>query len=322
MQGNVSKLSGNPLRLIDLRPLSVSCSLPGLANISLPTICFSIFMWIAFLLFQVPDHCPQRSLESFTEDGTEGKGLGYSGKLLSFLWCLPCIVVQSLSPRTAAQQASLSITSSQSLLKLMSVESVMPSQPSYPLSPPSPPIFSLSQYQSLFQWVGSLHQVTKVLKLQLQHQSIKWILKVDFLEDWLVGSPCSPRDGLSRVFSNTTAQKHQFCGCSAFFMVQLLHPYMTTGKTIALTRWTLVGKVMSLLFNMLSRFVIAFLPRNKCLLILWLQLPSTVILEPKGEKICRCFHFFPFYLPQSYGNGCHDPCFLNAEFQVSFFNPS
>ena len=109
MQGNVSKLSGNPLRLIDLRPLSVSCSLPGLANISLPTICFSIFMWIAFLLFQVPDHCPQRSLESFTEDGTEGKGLGYSGKLLSFLWSLPCIVVQSLSPRTAAQQASLSI---------------------------------------------------------------------------------------------------------------------------------------------------------------------------------------------------------------------
>ena len=68
---------------------------------------------------------------------------------------------------------------------------------------------------------------------------------------------------------------------SAFFIVQLSHPYMTTGKTIALTRWTFVGKVMSLLFNMLSRLVITFLPRRKCLLILWLQSPSTVILEPQ-----------------------------------------
>ena len=68
--------------------------------------------------------------------------------------------------------------------------------------------------------------------------------------------------------------------CSAFFIVQLSHPYTTTGKTIALTRWTFVGKVMSLLFNMLSRLVIAFLPRSKCLLISWLQSPSAVILEP------------------------------------------
>ena len=68
--------------------------------------------------------------------------------------------------------------------------------------------------------------------------------------------------------------------CSAFFIVQLSHPYMTTGKTIALTRWTFVGKVMSLLFNMLSRLVIAFLPRSKRLLISWLQSPSAVILEP------------------------------------------
>ena len=68
---------------------------------------------------------------------------------------------------------------------------------------------------------------------------------------------------------------------SAFFTVQLSHPYMTTGKTIALTRWTLVGKIMSLLLNMLSRLVITFLPRSKCLLISWLQSPSAVILEPK-----------------------------------------
>ena len=72
--------------------------------------------------------------------------------------------------------------------------------------------------------------------------------------------------------------------CSAFFIVQLSHPYVTTGRTIALTRWTFVGKVMSLLFNMLSRLVIAFLPRSKGLLISWLQLPSAVILEPKKIK--------------------------------------
>ena len=72
--------------------------------------------------------------------------------------------------------------------------------------------------------------------------------------------------------------------CSAFFMVQFSHPYMTTGKTIALTKWTFVGKIMSLLFNMLSRLVIAFLPRNKCLLISWLQSPSPVIWEPKKRK--------------------------------------
>ena len=84
--------------------------------------------------------------------------------------------------------------------------------------------------------------------------------------------------GLSRVFSNTTALILQ---CSAFFIVQLSHPYMTTGKTIALTRRTFVGKVMSLLFNILSRLVITFLPRNKCLLISWLQSSSAMILEQK-----------------------------------------
>ena len=87
---------------------------------------------------------------------------------------------------------------------------------------------------------------------------------------------------------------------SAFFMVQLSHPYMTTGKTIALTIQTFVGKVMSLLFNTLSRFVITFLPRNKCLLISWLKLPSTVILEPKKIK-CHYFHFFPIYFLLSDG---------------------
>ena len=84
--------------------------------------------------------------------------------------------------------------------------------------------------------------------------------------------------------------------CSAFFMVQLSYPYMTTGETIVLTRWTFVGKIMSLLFNMLSRLLIAFLPRSKHLLISWLQSPSTVILEPR-KIVFHCFHSFPTYLP-------------------------
>ena len=84
--------------------------------------------------------------------------------------------------------------------------------------------------------------------------------------------------------------------CSAFFIVQLSHPYMTTEKTIALTRQTFVGKIMSLLFNMLSRLVTTFLPSSKCLLISWLQSPSAVSLEPK-KIVCHCFHCFPIYLP-------------------------
>ena len=100
---------------------------------------------------------------------------------------------------------------------------------------------------------------------------------------------------------------------SAFFIVQLSHPYMTTGKTIALTRQSVVGKVMSLLLNMLSRLVIAFLPRSKCLLVSWLQSPSSVIWEPK-KIVCHCFHCFPIYLPWSNGTRWHDLSFLNVEF--------
>ena len=85
--------------------------------------------------------------------------------------------------------------------------------------------------------------------------------------------------------------------CSAFFIVQLSDPYMTTGKTIALTRWTFIDKVMSLLFKMLSRLVITFLPRSKHLLISWLQSPSAEILEPPENEVSHCFHCFPIYLP-------------------------
>jgi len=98
-------------------------------------------------------------------------------------------------------------------------------------------------------------------------------------------------------------------------MVQLSHQYMTTGKPIALTIWTLVGKVMSLLFNTLSWFVIAFLPRSKRLN--FMTAVTTVILEPKKIK-CVTFHFFPIYLPWSDETGCHDLCFLMLSFKLAF----
>ena len=101
---------------------------------------------------------------------------------------------------------------------------------------------------------------------------------------------------------------------SAFFTVQLSHPYMTTGKNIALTRWTFVGKVMSLLLNMLSRLVVTFLQRSKCISISWLQSPSAVILEPPKNKVWHCFHCFSIDFPWSDGTGCHDLSFLNVEF--------
>ena len=101
--------------------------------------------------------------------------------------------------------------------------------------------------------------------------------------------------------------------CSAFFILQLSHLYMTTGKTIALTRQIFVDKVMSMLFNMLSRLVITFLPMSKHLLVSWLQSPSAVILDSQKQK-SHCFHCFPTYLPWSDGTRCHDLSFLNVDF--------
>ena len=151
-------------------------------------------------------------------------------------------------------------------------------QPSHPLSSPSPPAFNLSQHQGLFQWVDSSHQLAKVLELQLQHQSFQWILRTDFLYiDWLdlLAVQAALKCLLQHYGSKASILWH-----SAFFMVQLSQLYMTTGKTIALTIWHFVSKITSLLFNKMSRFVIAFLPKNNCLLIAWLQSPSAVILEP------------------------------------------
>ena len=117
---------------------------------------------------------------------------------------------------------------------------------------------------------------------------------ISFMIDWF--DLCAVQGTLKSLLQHHSS-KAPVLQHSAFFMVQLSHPYMTTGKTRTLTRWTFVGKVMSLLFNMLSRLVLAFVPRSKRLLISWLQSPSAVILEPLQNKVCNCFHCFPIYLP-------------------------
>ena len=155
-------------------------------------------------------------------------------------------------------------------------------QPSHPLSSPSPPALNLSQHQGLFKWAISSHQVAKVLEFQLQHQSFQWTPRTDLLWDGLVGSPCSPRN--SQEFSPTPHFKCINSPALSFLYSPVLTSYMTTGKTRALTRWTFVDKVIFLLFNMLSRLVITFLPRSKHRLISWLQSPSAVILEPRKIK--------------------------------------
>ena len=185
-------------------------------------------------------------------------------------------------------------------------------QSSHLLSSPSPPAFHLSQHQGLFKWVSSSHQVARVWEFQLQHQSCQWTLRSDGRLDLLAVQ------GTLKSLLQHHSSKAPILQHSAFFMVQLSHPYMTTGKTIALTRRTFLGKVMSLLLNMLYRLVITFLPRSKRLLISWLQSPSAVILEPQN-KVCHCFHCFPIYLPWSDGNGCHDLSFLNVELSANFF---
>ena len=184
-------------------------------------------------------------------------------------------------------------------------------QPSHPPSSPSRSAFNPSQHQGLFQWVNSSHEVAKVLEFQPQHQSFQrtprtGLLRVDWLDLLAVQRT---RKSLLQHHSS----KASILWRSAFFTVQLSHPYMTTGKTIALTRWTFIGKLISLLLNTLSRLVITFLPRSKRLLISWLQSPSAVILEPKTNKIWHCFPCFPIYFPWSDGTRCHDLRFLNVE---------
>ena len=118
-------------------------------------------------------------------------------------------------------------------------------QPSHPLLSPSLPAFNLSQFQGLFQWVSSSHQVAKVLELQVQHQSFQWIFRISFRIDWFDLAVQGTRKSILQQHS----LKASILWCSAFFMVQLSHPYITTGKSITLTKWTFVGKVMFLLLK-------------------------------------------------------------------------
>ena len=136
--------------------------------------------------------------------------------------------------------------------------------------------------------------MAKILELQLQrHPSNQYSGLIFFRMDWL--DLLAVQVTLKSLLQHHTS-KASILWCSAFFIVQLSHPYRTTGKTIALIRRTFVSKVMSLFFNMLSRLVIAFLPRSKFLLISLLQSPSAVISEPR-KLFSHCFHHFPTYLP-------------------------
>ena len=119
-------------------------------------------------------------------------------------------------------------------------------QPSHSLLPHSPPAFNLSQHQGLFQWVSSLHQVAKVLEFQLQHPSNAYLVLISFRIDWL---DLLALQGTLKSLLQHHSSKSSILWHSSFFTVQLSHPYMTIGKTIALTIWTFISKVMSLLFN-------------------------------------------------------------------------
>ena len=197
--------------------------------------------------------------------------------------------VQSLSrvqlfatPRIAARQASLSITNSQSSLKLMSIEAVMPSRHlilcrPLLLLPPIPPSIRLFSKESTLcmrwpkYWSFSFSSIPS--------KEIPGL--ISFRMDWL---DLLAGQGTLKSLLQHHSSKASILWHSAFFTAQLSHPYMTTGKIIALTRQTFVDKVMSPLFNMLSRLVTTFLPRSKHHLISWLQSPSAVILEPRKIK--------------------------------------
>ena len=189
-----------------------------------------------------------------------------------------------VTPRTASCQASLSITNSRSLLKLMSIELVMPSNYlilCHPLLlPPSifPSIRVFSNESVLcIKWPNYWSSSFSI------SPSNEYSGLISFRMDWL---DLLAVQGTLKSLLQHHSSKASILQHSAFFIVELSHPYITTGKTIALTRWTFVGKVMSLLFNMLSRLVIAFFPRSKCLLISRQQSPSAVILElPKIKSV-------------------------------------
>ena len=214
-------------------------------------------------------------------------------------------------------QASLSITNSWSLLKLMPIKSVMPSNHLLlchlllllPSIFPSIRVFS-NESVVCIRWPKYWSFNFSV------SPSTEYSGLISFRIDWfdLLAVQGTLKSFLQHHSSKASVLQH-----SPFFMVQLSHPYMTTGKTIALIRWTFFSKVMSLLFNMLFTLAISFFPRSKHLLISRLQSPSAVILEPK-KIVCHCFHCFPIYFPWSDGTRCHDLRFLNVELLSQLFH--
>ena len=185
------------------------------------------------------------------------------------------------TPWTAACQASPSISNSQCLLKLMCIEVVMPSNHlilCHPLLLP-PSIFTSIRIFSSESFIRIRWPKYWSFSFSIS-PSNEYSGLISSRMDWL---DLLAVQGTLKSLLQHHSSKASILPRPAFFIVQLSHLYMTTGKTIALTRWTFVGKVMSLLFNMLSRLVIAFLPRSKRLLISWLQSPSAVIMEPKNK---------------------------------------
>ena len=195
------------------------------------------------------------------------------------------------TPWTVAHQASLSISNSQSLPKFMSIESVMPSNYLILCCP-------LLLLPSIFTSIRVFSNESALRIRWPKYWSFSFSISPSNEYSGLISFRIDCFDlfavpGTLKSLLQHHSSKASILWHSVFFIVQLSHPYMTTGKTIALTRLTFVGKVMSLLFNMLSRWVIAFLPRTKGLLISWLQSPSAVILQPKKNKVSHCF---PIYL--------------------------
>ena len=182
-----------------------------------------------------------------------------------------------VTPWTAARQASLVHHQLPELAQTHVCRVGDAVQPSHLLSASSPSAFSLSQYQGLLQWVSSSYQVPKVLEFHLQYQFFQYSGLISFRIDWL---DLRAVQGTLKSLLQHHSSKASILWCSAF-IVQLSYPHMTTGKTIALTRWTFVGKMMSLLFNMLSRLTITFLPRSKSLLKFHGCTHHLQILEPK-----------------------------------------
>ena len=198
------------------------------------------------------------------------------------------------TPRITAHQAFLSITNTRSSLRLTSIESVMPSSHlilccPLLLLPPIPPSIRVFSNESTLRkrWPKYWSFGFSIIP----SKEIPGL--ISFRMDWL--DLLSVQGTLKSLLQHHSS-KASVLRWTAFFTVQLSHPYMATGKTIALTRPTFVGKVMSLLFNMLSRLVITFLPRSKRLLISWLQSPSAVILEPKKYSL-TLFPLFPHLFP-------------------------